>query len=59
LSGTTLELYTPSIYSNIICGQNNYLGMVKEVKIGISAAKFLGKTPRKRFNDYNRPSCEG
>jgi hypothetical protein len=43
----------------MVYGQSNYLGMVKEVKIGISAAKFLGKTPRKRFNDYNRPSCEG
>jgi hypothetical protein len=31
------------MYSNITCGQNNYLGMVKDVKIGKSAAKFLEK----------------
>jgi hypothetical protein len=43
LSGTALELYILNIDSNILCGWSNYPGIVKNVKIGISAAKFLRK----------------
>ena len=42
LTGTALELCAPNMSSDTLCGQNNYLGMVKETKIGKSAAKFFG-----------------
>ena len=41
LTGKSLELHTPSYHRNVDNGQTNYLGMVKEMKIGQSAAKFL------------------
>jgi hypothetical protein len=43
LPGTSLEICTPSISNDTLCGRNNYPGMVKETNIGKSAAKFLGK----------------
>lgn len=39
MTGNSLELYAPNKHRNIVCGQINYLGTVKDIKIGQSAAK--------------------
>ena len=41
LTGISLELNLLTIYSDIIWGKSNYLGIVKKIKIGQSAAKYL------------------
>ena len=38
---TLLKTHTPSYDSNVRSGQTNYLGMVKEVRLGQSAANVL------------------
>ena len=43
LTGTALELYTPSYRRNTDNGVANYYCMVKEVKICKSAAKILNR----------------
>ena len=40
LTGTPLEPFLLSMYSDITYGENNYLGIVKKKKIGQSAAKY-------------------
>jgi hypothetical protein len=39
LTGNSLELNLLTMYSDIAWGENNYLGIVKKIKIGQSAAK--------------------
>ena len=39
---TLLKTHTPSYDSNVRSGQTNYLGMVKEVRLGQSAAELQG-----------------
>ena len=41
LTGTPLEPFLLSMYSDITYGENNYLGIVKKKKIGQSAAKLV------------------
>ena len=58
LTGITLELYLPSIGSNILCGENNYLSTVKKIKIGQSAAKRPYRMKVQRLNRELLKSCK-
>nr|DAR89949.1 MAG TPA: hypothetical protein [Caudoviricetes sp.] len=39
MTGNSLEFNLLTIHSDIVWGENNYLGIVKKIKIGQSAAK--------------------
>ena len=52
MTGNSLESFILSINSDILCGENNYLGIVKNKRIRQSAAKNLINFIRLKFTDY-------